>query len=54
MVGKIGTHVFRDEYGSHVDNVPKLAEYGYPRHGCGSAFDLRLACFMEVCNLERC
>jgi len=28
MVGKIGAPVFRDEHGTHVDIVPKLAEYG--------------------------
>jgi hypothetical protein len=33
MVGKVGTHVFRDERGAHVDIVPKLAGYGSPKHG---------------------
>lgn len=32
MVGKVGTHMFHDERGPHVDIVPKLAGYGSPRH----------------------
>jgi hypothetical protein len=32
MVGKVETHVFRDEQGAHVDIMPKLARYGSPKH----------------------
>jgi hypothetical protein len=37
MVGKVGTHMFHDERGAHVDIVPKLAGYGSPRHGWPTA-----------------